>query len=110
MPMMARPTWLQGRHPWPPAWSERWEPIGEKEIWRFIPCLFWMGLHKTQNEEELWSTHWAFQRPAAKRFMTFAQFKVMKAALHAQNEGKAQGVTDMDGKPVLSKIGIIMET
>eukprot|EP00961_Rhodomonas_salina_P047152 633111-Rhodomonas_salina.1 len=34
-----------------------------------------MALHKTQNKEELWSTHWAFKCPAAKCFLTLAQFK-----------------------------------
>ena len=49
MPMRPRPATLRPNYNWPPRWTDRWEPVTEPIIWRFIALLLWMGMHKTQN-------------------------------------------------------------
>ena len=53
-----RPPSLPQRFPWPPKWTEKWEKMTEASFMQFVALLLRMGLHKTANEAELWSTHW----------------------------------------------------
>jgi hypothetical protein len=69
----------------------------------------WCGLHHTANEAELFSPHWVWERPGVKRFFTSGEHKQIKAALHCQSDGEEVGVTDLDGKPMLKKIGILLD-
>eukprot|EP00961_Rhodomonas_salina_P079186 1064492-Rhodomonas_salina.1 len=70
-----------------------------------------MGLMKTANEEEVFSTHWIWVRPGVKNFFSRDEHKMIKAGLHCQDDEKmrAEGVLDCEGRPVLKKIGFLMD-
>ncbi len=63
-------------------------------------------MHKTSGEEELWSTHWLWERPAVKCLFSFREYKTLN--LHVQNAGEEIGAINMDRKPMLRKIRFLM--
>jgi hypothetical protein len=104
-----RPPSLQQRFPWPPKWAQEWEPMTEAVFMRFLALLLWMGLHKTANEAELWSTHWIWRRAAPTVFFSLNEFQRLKAGLHCQEDSEGSAQLDRNGKPMLRKIGVLME-
>ena len=101
---------LKRKMVWPPRWLEKWEPMTEGRLWRWIAMLAWMGLEKSGSERELWSTNWMLHRPCLSlRFFTRDQHVMIKNAIHAQEDGEEAGKTDLEGRPMLKKIGILLE-
>jgi hypothetical protein len=76
-------------------------------VW--LAFLMWMGLHRTANEEELWSSHWMWERPTVKHFFSWEEHLRIKAALHLQHYGEENNLLAIDGKPMLKKVGILMD-
>jgi len=111
IPTKRRPATLAARYPWPPKWVEKFPKFTEAKFMRWLAFLLWMGLHKTASEEELFSTHWIWRRPAVNAFFSRDEHRHIKAALHCQDDDQmvARGITDVEGRPVIRKIGQLMD-
>ena len=101
---------LRGDMQWPPVWVESWIPMTKERIWRWLAMLMWMGLQKKASETELWSTDPFLSRPIlSQAFFTRTEHRIIKAALHCQDDDEHEGVLDSDGRPLLKKIGVLYE-
>ncbi len=83
----------------------------EQQFMQWLAFLLWCSVHKTTIEEELFSTHWLFHRPLVNHFFSWDEHRQIKAALHCQDDSKCvvQDVLDCEGRPVLKKIGVLMD-
>ena len=104
----SRPATYPARFSWPPKWVQTVPEWTISRLFRWIALLLWLGMQKTANEEEVWSTHWLWERPGVKKFFTYKEHKAMKASLHCQNEQETKR-DDPDGRPMIRKCGFLMQ-
>ena len=104
----SRPATYPARFCWPPKWVQMVPEWTISRLFRWIALLLWLGMQKTANEEEVWSTHWLWERPGVKKFFTYKEHKAMKASLHCQNEQETKR-DDPDGRPMIRKCGFLMQ-
>ena len=106
--MRERPARIAERYPWPPVWTEGWEPMTEEKSWQYLALLLYIAQHKTGSERELWSKGWFHRRHGIHKIMTYNEFARIKAALHFQADNEPR--ESEDGKLLfIKKIGILME-
>eukprot|EP00961_Rhodomonas_salina_P169206 2280048-Rhodomonas_salina.1 len=111
IPNKQRPPSYNQQFPWPPKWVLVFPQFTEAILMLWLAFLLWIGLHKTTNEDELFSTHWIWERPSVSRFFSRDEHRRIKAALHCQDyaEMERNDVQDCEGRPVLCKIGFLMD-
>ncbi len=66
-------------------------------------------MHHLANKAELFSPPWIWEQPGVKRFFTADEHKKIKSALHCQDDSEEEGQLDLDCKPVLKKIEILLD-
>jgi Transposase IS4 len=71
--------------------ARRWEPVNSAEIWRYIECLIYMGLHIEKKYKEYWANSYNLNESLSlKRFEQIHHYFTLRdRSIDPQQEGKS---------------------
>jgi Transposase IS4 len=71
--------------------ARRWEPVSSIEIWRYIGCLIYMGLHIEKKREDYWAnSHCLNESLSLKRFEQIHRYFTLRdRSIDPRQEGES---------------------